>query len=121
MSSDDDAFRNGTHALTCQRYGDGWAKRKLQLNRETVKTHVMKSYLEMWSKENFSYEVQGNKTPILVIFGNHDNEDFRASANSHLYHQWYPLYSEEIMQTGHYPMMEAPVAYAKIVEDFILK
>lgn len=120
MASSDEAFQGGMHALTSQIYGSGWVNRKLEQNRISVDSNAMKEYAAMWSKEDFSYEVRGNETPILVVFGAHDNEGLRAEANSDKFKGWYPNYSEVILPTGHYPMVESPVAYAKTVEDFLL-
>jgi pimeloyl-ACP methyl ester carboxylesterase len=56
----------------------------------------------------------------MVMFGAHDNEGLRADANRDKFKDWYPNYSEVILSTGHYPMIEAPVAYAKAVEEYLL-
>ena len=48
------------------------------------------------------------------------NEGLRAEANRGKFKDWYPNYSEVILATGHYLMIEAPVAYAKAVEEFLL-
>ena len=120
MATDDEAFQGGMHALTSAIYDSSWPARKLQQNRDTVNSSAIKAYTSMWSKEDFSAEVQGADTPILVMFGAFDNEGLRASANADKFKDWYPNYSEIILQTGHYPMIEAPVAYAKAVHDFLL-
>ena len=120
MASNDEAFQGGMHALTSSIYGNGWTNRKLEQNRNTVDAVAMKEYAAMWSKENFADEVRGSKTPIMVMFGAHDNEGLRADANRDKFKDWYPNYSEVILSTGHYPMIEAPVAYAKAVEEYLL-
>ena len=120
MAHDDDAFKSGMHALTSEIYGHGWADQKLKQNRNSVDADAMEKYAAMWSKEDFSTEVQGCNTPILVVFGAEDNEGLRADATADKFKSWYPNYEQIIMETGHYPMVEAPVAYAKAVQDFLL-
>lgn len=119
MASNDEAFKQGMNALTGAAYGDGWAQYKLEQNRASVKAATMEVYASMWSKEDFSAEVEGCETPILVIFGTLDNEGLRAEANRAKFKAWYPNYTEHIMPTGHYPMLEAPVAYATSVQQFL--
>ena len=74
MASDDEAFKQGMRALTSARYADGWVGFKLARNRAAVDTQAMVAYAHMWAKTDFSGEVQGLATPILVVFGEHDNE-----------------------------------------------
>ena len=120
MAHNDDAFKGGMHALTSEIYGQGWVEQKLKQNRNSVDADAMEKYLAMWSKEDFSAEVQGCETPILVVFGSEDNEGLREAANADKFKSWYPNYQQSVMATGHYPMIEAPVAYAKIVQDYLL-
>ncbi len=121
MASDDDAFIQGMHALTSSRYGDGWATRKLVQNRQSVDSHAMKRYTAMWSKSDFSHEAKGRDTPILVLFGEHDNEGLREAATAPLFVDWYPNLKTHVCPCGHYPMQEAPVEYAHVVQDYILR
>ena len=120
MAHDDDAFKGGMHALTSEIYGQGWVEQKLKQNRNSVDADAMEKYTAMWSKEDFSAEVQGCETPILVVFGSEDNEGLRETANADKFKSWYPNYQQAVMATGHYPMIEAPVAYAKVVQDYLL-
>lgn len=120
MAFDDDAFRNGMHALTSGRYGHGWAEFKLAQNRSSVDPEAMKAYTTMWSKEDFSADVAGNTTPILVVYGAHDNEGLRQSATGEAFRSWYPKLTMHVCQSGHYPMMEASVDYANAVQDFLV-
>jgi pimeloyl-ACP methyl ester carboxylesterase len=120
MATDDTAFKNGMHALTSGRYGDGWVDFKLAQNRASVSAEAMKTYTTMWSKDNFSEEVKGNKTPILIVYGQYDNEGLRQSATGKAFKDWYPNLSEHICPSGHYPMLETPVEYAHVVQKYLL-
>ncbi|WP_282611252.1 alpha/beta fold hydrolase [Pelagibius sp. Alg239-R121] len=116
---DDDAFRTAMHALTSAQYGDAWVNNKLLLNRRSVNAEAMKAYVSMFAKSDYSGEVSGNETPLLVIFGSYDGETLRKESTGQLFEDWYPNLTSYVMKTGHYPMVEAPVEYAKIVQDFL--
>jgi len=120
MASDDDAFKQGMQALTSGRYGDEWAAYKLAQNRAAVVSGAMKAYATMWSKTDFSEEAKGCETPILVIFGEHDNEALRQSATGGLFETWYPNLEVQTCASGHYPMQETPVDYAHVVQSYLL-
>ena len=80
----------------------------------------MRAYTAMWSKSDFSQEAKGNDTPILVIFGEHDNEGLREAATAPLFAEWYPNLKTHVCPCGHYPMQESPVEYAHVVEEYIM-
>ncbi len=120
MSTDDEAFKQGMHALTSNHYGNDWVNFKLKQNRESILPEAMKMYTSMWSKSNFSQELDGNKTPFLVIYGAHDNEGLRQTATGKLFKQWLPNLTEYICPSGHYPMLETPVDYAHAIQEFLL-
>jgi pimeloyl-ACP methyl ester carboxylesterase len=120
MATDDTAFKNGLHALTSGRYGDGWVNFKLAQNRSSVSADAMKSYTAMWSKEDFSDDAKGNETPILIVYGQYDNEGLRQTATGEAFKDWYPNLSEHVCPSGHYPMLETPVEYAYIVQRYLL-
>ena len=67
MASDDNNFKAGMSALTSGRYGEGWATAKLKQNRDSVNSDAMKAYTSMWSREDFSADVKGNKHPFLLF------------------------------------------------------
>ena len=121
MATNDDAFRQGMHALTSGHYGEEWVNFKLAQNRRLVSGPAMKAYTTMWSRGDFSKDVKGNKTPIMVVYGAHDNEGLRQSASGAKFKSWYPNLTEHVATSGHYPMIEAPVAYAKTVQDYLAK
>ena len=120
MASDDDAFKQGMHALTSGRYGNEWASYKLTQNRCGVAGRAMKAYTTMWSKTDFSEAAAGSETPILVVFGEYDNEGLRQSATGGLFESWYPNLQVHVCASGHYPMQETPVDYAHVIQDYLL-
>ena len=120
MATDDEAFKQGMHGLTSAKYGDDWARYKLERNRATVATEAMKAYCDMWGKTDFSSEVKGLATPILVIFGKHDNELLRKEATGSAFAKWYPNLETHVCPCGHYPMQETPVEYAHVIQQYLL-
>jgi pimeloyl-ACP methyl ester carboxylesterase len=119
MASDDEAFKQGMHALTSARYADDWTGFKLRRNRATVATEAMVAYAHMWAKSDFSNEVQGLTTPILVVFGAHDNELLTQATLAPVFEGWYPNLQTHVCPSGHYPMQETPVEYAHVVQKYL--
>jgi pimeloyl-ACP methyl ester carboxylesterase len=119
MASDDEAFKQGMHALTSARYAEGWVDFKLTRNRAAVETEAMVAYAHMWAKSDFSSEVQGLTTPILVVFGEHDNELLTKPTLAPVFEGWYPNLRTHVCPSGHYPMQETPVEYAHVVQSYL--
>jgi 3-oxoadipate enol-lactonase len=120
MTTDDEAFKGGMAALTSAQYGDEWGMHKLALNRTTVATEAMQTYATMWGKTDFSNEVKGLTTPILIVFGQHDSELLRIDATGAMFAEWYPNLETHVCLCGHYPMQETPVEYAHVVQQDLL-
>ena len=119
MTTDDEAFKQGMAGLTSGIYGDDWAEFKLRCNRATVSTTAMQGYCNMWGKADFSDEVMGLETPILVIFGEHDIELLREEATAAKFRDWYPNLTTHKCHCGHYPMQEVPVDYANVIQQYL--
>ena len=119
MATDDENFKAGMDGLTSQRYGTSWLDYKLTENRKTVSADAMNAYATMWSKTDFSAEVKGNATPVLVVYGQFDNEALRKDALGAVLKPWYPNLEETECLSGHYPMIESPVQYAEAVIGFL--
>lgn len=75
--------------------------------------------LEAWAHADFSDEVRGNEVPVLVTPGEHDPALGLATVEQ----TWLPLFPnarvEVIRNAGHYPMFEAPVNLATVIEAFL--
>ena len=88
-------------------------------SRETTNEDAFADYLDAWVKEDFSDEVKGLETPVLVAIGEHDpvlNADFMKQT----YLEWLPNAKlETIANAGHYPMKEAPVNMVTMAEAFM--
>jgi pimeloyl-ACP methyl ester carboxylesterase len=75
--------------------------------------------LEAWAGADFADEVRGSELPVLVAVGEHDP----ALGAETVTQTWLPLYPKarlEVMgNAGHYPMFEAPVNLATLVNGFV--
>ena len=76
--------------------------------------------LEMWANPNFADELSGYEdVPVLLAVGEHDP----ACGEDAVRQSWLPHFPnarlEVIANAGHYPMHEAPVNLATVVEDFL--
>jgi pimeloyl-ACP methyl ester carboxylesterase len=77
------------------------------------------AYLLAWAKSDFHREVIGNEIPIKVIVGEHDGA-ISADVMKATYLTWYKNAELEIMlNAGHYPMNETPIALATSMEAFL--
>ncbi len=79
----------------------------------------MVAYAHMWAKTDFSSEVQGLATPVLVVFGEYDNELLTKPTLAPVFEGWYPNLQTHVCPAGHYPMQETPVEYAHVVQSYL--
>lgn len=75
--------------------------------------------LDAWALADFADEVRGNEVPVFVAVGEHDPALGRATVEQ----TWLPLFPnarlEVIANAGHYPMFEAPVNLATVLDGFL--
>ena len=96
-----------------------WLNHLVERSRATTTEDAYAGYLNAWAKENFSEEVKGIDTPVLVCIGEHDLA-FTKQAMEGTYLAWLPNSQLEIIaNAGHYPMQEAPVNLATVMENFL--
>lgn len=80
------------------------------------------AYLNMFSNTDFHKDVEGLKTPILVIAGEHDSPAFKADAHKVTTATWFKNCEiVECKNAAHYPMQETPIFLATQIENFISK
>lgn len=104
---------------TGNRNSSNWLNYMVNRSRVTTTVHAFAGYLNAWVKENFSDEVKGLKTPTLVCIGEHDHA-FSKEAMEGTYLAWLPNAQLEIIaNSGHYPMQEAPVNLATVIDAFM--
>jgi len=103
--------RNSTH----------WLNYMVVRSRASTTEDAFAGYLSAWVKENFVEETKGLQTPVLVCIGEHDLAFSKETMES-TYLTWLPNSQLEIIaNAGHYPMQEAPVNLATVMEAFMKK
>lgn len=96
-----------------------WLNYMVERSHASTNESAYAGYLDAWAKENFMEEAMGIETPTLVSIGEHDLA-FTKEAMEKTYLAWCPNSQLEIIaNAGHYPMQEAPVNLATIMENFI--
>lgn len=118
INSDENRY-NILDFTTGNRNSSVWLNYMVQRSRNTTTIDAFTGYLNAWSKEDFMEEVQGLETPTLVCIGEHDSA-FSKEAMESTYLSWLANCKLEIIaNAGHYPMQEAPVNLATVIENFV--
>ena len=122
-----DAVRNvGGRAAILENGGKGeipgaWARWMAQKSDEVSTKDAFGSYLESWATDDFSDEVRHLPQRVLAIAGESDVGIPPAAIES----TWIANLENAQMQVlddcGHYPMLERPLALARIFERFLRK
>lgn len=83
---------------------------------------AMHGYMKMWSETDFSGDAAAAKvgTPIRVIVGGLDLPVFSKENYNQTLAVWYPnVHFRVIKDAGHYVMVETPLFFASLVEEFL--
>lgn len=119
-ATDDDALRRGILDFsTGQRLGAAWLSWMVRRSHETTSRGAFDGYRRAFTLGDFSAEADGLVNPILVAVGEHD-QALTADVMRHTYleiNRNAELVT--IANSGHYPMCEAPVWTAWLVQDFL--
>lgn len=98
-----------------------WVQSIVRASRETSTVEAFRGYLPSWALEDFSAQAKGLKTPIGVIVGEFDPA-LNPEVMRETFLAWYPNAELQVIQNcGHYPMQEAPVRLATVIEAFLGK
>ncbi|MDP1607726.1 MAG: alpha/beta hydrolase [Chlamydiales bacterium] len=117
--NNDEAAMQCINTLTSNRYTKTFAKKMVADLRERSTSEARLGYLNMFSYTDFSESVKGLQTPILVLFGEYDFEGSEAFMRN-TFLNWYPNAQLECCkESGHYPMIETPIALISTIEKFL--
>lgn len=96
-----------------------WVNRVVEHSLENSTREAFANVLEAWATSDFADQVRGSEVPVLVVVGAHDP----ALGEETVRQTWLPLFPnarlEVIANAGHYPMDEAPVNLATVIETFL--
>ena len=96
-----------------------WVNQMVEFSEQHSTVEAFGSVLEAWANADFADDVRGSEVPVLVAVGEHDP----ALGAETVTQTWLPLFPnatlEVIANAGHYPMFEAPVNLATVVEAFL--
>ncbi len=116
--NDENRF-NIINFTTGNRLSPKWVDLTVKGSRETTTESAFADYLDAWVKEDFSDEVKGIETPVLVAVGEHDPA-LNADVMKQTYMEWLPNAKlETIANSGHYPMKETPAYMVTMAEAFM--
>lgn len=108
------------HDRTGNRLGSGWVSRKAHLARRAGTKTAMAAYLDMFTGSDIAARVQGLALPVRLIAGAYDLPFYRMAEQKPRFEAWYPnLDAVEILEAGHYPMLETPARLAGLLEEWI--
>jgi len=103
------------------RHAPAWVEHLVQQSRRNSRPEAMLGYLSSWAREDFSAQVQGLQTPMLVLVGEHDPA-LRPELMQATFLRCYPRAElDTISNAGHYPMWETPIDLASRIQRFMLR
>lgn len=118
--NNDEAAMEGVNILTSNRYTTAFAKKMVTDMRQWSTSEARIGYMNMFFYTDFSESVKGLRTPILVLIGEHDFEKGNEALMRRTFLKWYPNAQLEYCKaSGHYPMIETPVALIAAIEKFL--
>jgi pimeloyl-ACP methyl ester carboxylesterase len=117
--NNDEAAMECVNTLTSNRYTKAFAKKMVLDNRQWSTSEARLGYMKMFFYTDFSEAVKGLETPILVLIGEHDFDGSEAFMRN-TFLEWYPnAHLECCKASGHYPMIETPIALVATIEKFL--
>ncbi len=119
-TSDDEAAIGFVNTLIGNRFTEAFAKKMIADIRQHSTSQARLGYMHMFFHTDFSESVKGLPTPMLVLFGEYDSGVLSEALMSNTFLKWYPnAQLERCKGSGHYPMIETPMALVTSIEKFL--
>ena len=122
LIGDRNLSEQGFSLLTGQRLSSAWTRAKTNRHLQTSTPAALEGYYRMWLQTDFSEEARraNIETPFLVIGGRQDILGFQEPHLQNTFGEWYPNVDFTfVTDAGHYPMQEAPIYLAALIERFL--
>ncbi|WP_431266991.1 alpha/beta fold hydrolase [Dankookia sp. P2] len=121
VARDQGACRDIVAAVTGGRYDAAWLDYKARRSRETSTEAARLGYFSnMLLGPGFADALPRLAMPVLVLTGAHDTDGFKeADLRGKLDGVLPSVQFETILEAGHYPMQEAPVRFASLLQAFV--
>jgi len=111
-------IRMALGVFTSQRSSSAFYASRTKRNLEAIDKEAQLAYMDMWTKENFSEEVENVETPFLVLWGQYDHVGFLLEAQEKAFAAFKNVELVKIENSGHFPMFETPVFLAASIESY---
>lgn len=117
--SDPSARRTIIDFTTGNRLTGAWLDAMVASSRANSDDEAVAGYMPSFAKADFAARVTGQTVPLLVLAGEHDAALGEAYCRATWMQHYKRAQMEVIRNAGHYPMDEAPVILATMVEKFL--
>lgn len=122
IRSEDTIIKEIIRTASGGRYNESFIDFKLQQFRAAATVEARLGYLNMFSQNDISKEVQGLKTPYHVIIGKCDSDWHNREVMDKTFATFYPNCTiSEIADASHFPMQETPILLASLIESYLEK
>lgn len=105
--------------LTGNRLSGIWLEAMLRRSLTSTSPVALQAYLASWVSTDFSADVSGFNHPVQVLVGVHDPALTEALTRATWMETYPHAHIEILLNAGHYPMYEIPVALATSIEGFL--
>jgi len=117
--TDEEKFHDLLDFAMGSRLSPQWKNYKLRSARKTRTLAAARGYLDMFTLHDFSSEAGRIALPFLVICGKYDLPNEQIDAQRATFTQWHDNIEFAEIESGHYPMQEAPVRLQTLMDGFM--
>ncbi len=118
-ADDDDVLAELFDVLTGKQYSRAFIAQMTKRARSGLSRQAMLGYFEAWTSTDFSHDVAGIDTKILVIAGENDGAVGPDLLSETCLKQLENVEMKTIIGAGHYPMQETPVRLFTLIENHL--